>query len=123
MKKSLVVLLHLGFWACYSILIVIILGVYNKSSHSVSNEHSRMLNALMSLLLFAFIPSVVSYFLYYFILFPKYLQQKKFFLSAIYGILISAGAALVAYILQRYLIETGRLGDMDEGGKNGRSKA
>ncbi|MCW3111246.1 MAG: hypothetical protein JWQ09_5752 [Segetibacter sp.] len=51
------------------------------------------------------------------------MQQKKFVLSIIYGILISTGAALVAYVLQRYFIETGRLTDMDEGGKNGRSKA
>jgi LytS/YehU family sensor histidine kinase len=56
-------------------------------------------------------------------LFPKYLQQKKFFLSIIYGLLISVGVALAGYILMRYLIETGKITDMDSGGKKGRSTA
>jgi LytS/YehU family sensor histidine kinase len=56
-------------------------------------------------------------------LFPKYLQQKKFLLSVIVGIAISAGASVVAYILHRFLIETGHVIDMDQGGKNGRSTA
>lgn len=123
MKKSFVVLLHIGFWACYFILIVIILSVYYRSILYTSAPESRIMNALISLFFFAFIPSLVSYFSYYFFLFPKYLKQKKFFISIIYGILISAGAALISYILLRYLIESGHVIDMDQGGKNGRSTA
>ena len=123
MKKSVIVLLHLGFWACYFILIAIILAVYYRSSTNVSNEESRILNALKSLFLFAFIPSFISYWSYYFLLFPKYLQHKRIFLSIIHGILISAGAALFGYILIRYSIESGSITDMDDGGKHGRSTA
>ena len=115
MKRSFVVLLHIGFWACYFILIVIMLGVYYRSSLNVGNQEDRILNALKSIFLFAFIPSFISYFSYYFILFPKYLQHKRIFLSIIHGILISVGAALIAYILIRYLIESGYIIDMDEG--------
>ncbi len=74
-------------------------------------------------MIFAFVPSVIAYFFNYFFLFPKYLQQKKYFLSVILGIGIAAGAALVGYILIRLAIETGNLKDMDKGGKNGRSTA
>ncbi len=123
MKKSLVVLIHIGFWVCYFILIGIMLGVYYRSSPKLINQESRIMNALISLVFFAFIPSLISYFSFYFLLFPKYLKQKKFFLSIIYGILISAGAALISYMLLRYLIESGHVTDMDQGGKNGRSTA
>ena len=119
MKKSLVVLIHIGFWACYFILIFIALALYYRSNHSVP----LMMNALKSILLFAFIPSCLSYFLYYFLLFPQYLQRKRISLSIIYGLLISVGSALIGYVLIRYFIETGRIIDMDEGGKNGRSTA
>jgi len=119
MKKSLVVLIHIGFWACYFILVFIALGLYYRSNHSVP----LMMNALKSVLLFAFIPSCISYFLYYFLLFPNYLKQKRISRSIIYGILISAGAAIIGYVLIRYFIESGRIIDMDEGGKNGRSTA
>ena len=123
MKKSFLVLLHIGFWACYFILIVIMLSVYYRSSLYASAPGSRMVIAFENILLFAFIPSLISFYLYYFILFPKYLQQKKFLLSIIVGILMSACAAVVAYILHRYLIESGHVTDMDQGGKNGRSTA
>jgi len=88
-----------------------------------SATNSRMLIALKNILLFAFVPSFLSFYLYYFILFPKYLQQKKFIQSIIVGLLISASVAVAGYILHRYLIETGRVIDMDEGGKHGRSTA
>ncbi len=84
---------------------------------------SRVVNALNSILLFAFIPSAASFYSYYFFLFPKYLQNRKIFLAIFYGILISLLAAIIGYILIRYFIESGRIIDMDEGGKHGRSTA
>ncbi len=123
MKKSVVVLLHMGFWACYLILMGIILAVYSKSGVNISNQGLRVMNAFYSISLFALTPSFLTFYLFYFLLFPKYLQQKKFFLSIIYGLLISIGAAVIGYVLIRYFIETGRISDMDKGGKNGRTTA
>ncbi|MDB5134407.1 MAG: hypothetical protein JWP37_1010 [Mucilaginibacter sp.] len=123
MKKSFVLLINLGFWLCYSVLIIILLTVYNRSTPHGADHVARVVNALKNLLLFAVIPSVVCYFLYYFLLFPRYLQQKKFFLAAIFGVLIAVGIAVSGYLLHRYLIESGRVIDMDNGGKNGRSTA
>ncbi|MFT3678854.1 MAG: sensor histidine kinase [Ferruginibacter sp.] len=123
MRRSFVVLLHIGFWLCYCTLVVIVLAVYYRTNTYGENQEVRIMNALKNLLMFAFIPSVISYFLYYFILFPKYFQQKKYLLTLIVGFLLSACVAVIAYILHRYLIETGRIIDMDNGGKNGRSTA
>ena len=123
MKKSFVVLLHIGFWLCYFILAAIILAVYYRTNVNAVNQLARIMNALKTLLLFAFLPSVISYTLYYTILFPKYLQQKKYLQSLVWGLVISGGAAVAAYVLLRYFIETGSITDMDNGGKNGRSTA
>lgn len=119
MKRSFVILLHVGFWACYFLLVFIVLALYYRSNHDVS----RVVNALLSILLFAFIPSVTSFYLYYFLLFPRYLQQRKIFLAIIIGILSSVITAALAYILLRFIIESGYIIDMDEGGKHGRSTA
>lgn len=123
MKKSVVVLLHTGFWACYLILIVIMLAVYSKSGGNAGAQGARVMNAFYSILLFAVVPSVITFYLFYLMLFPKYLQQKKFFLSIIYGLLIATGAAIIGYVLIRYFIESGRITDMDKGGSKGRSTA
>ncbi|WP_028981115.1 sensor histidine kinase [Sporocytophaga myxococcoides] len=119
MKKTFVFLLHVGFWACYFLLVFIALALYYRSNHDIS----RVMNALNTILLFAFIPSVGSFYSYYFLLFAKYLQKKKIFQSIFIGILISLVVAILAYILLRFFIESGRIIDMDEGGKNGRSTA
>ncbi|CAN5490672.1 hypothetical protein BH11BAC5_BH11BAC5_54830 [soil metagenome] len=123
MKKSIVILLHVGFWACYLILIAIILAVYSKSGANLSNQSARVMNAFYSITLFALVPSFITFYLFYFLLFPKYLQRNKYFLSVIYGLLIAIAAAIIGYILIRYFIETGHISDMDKGGKNGRSTA
>jgi two-component system, LytTR family, sensor kinase len=99
------------------------LAVYYRSSPGTGSQAPRILNAFKSLFLFAFIPSFISYWGYYFILFPKYLLHKRISLSIIHGITISATAALLAYFLIRYSIESGFMTDMDDGGRHGRSTA
>lgn len=99
------------------------LGVYYRSSIHGNNQEVRILNALKNLLFFAFFPSFISYWTYYFLLFPRYLKHKSVFLSIIHGIIISTGAALIGYILIRFSIESGYMIDMDDAGKHGRSTA
>ncbi len=123
MRKSIVVFLDIGFWVCYLLLIAIMLAVFYRSSSHTVDQTARLVNAFESLFLFAFFPSFITYYGCYFIVFPKYLQQKKYILSIISGILISAGASVIVYILMRFLIESGQLIDMDKGGVNGRSTA
>lgn len=123
MKKSFVILLHTGFWLCYFMLVAIVLTVYYRTNLNAINQEARVMNALKNILLFAFIPSVISYFTYYFVLFPRYLQQKKYIRSAFMAILISLLAAIFSYIVLRFFIESGYVADMDEGGRKGRSTA
>lgn len=123
MKKSIVILLHIGFWLCYLLLIVIMLAVFYRSSNQSVDQTARIVNAFVSISLFAFLPSFLTFYACYFLVFTKYLQQKKFLLSIVSGFLFSVVASIIAYILMRYFIETGQLIDMDKGGINGRSTA
>jgi sensor histidine kinase YesM len=123
MKKSILILLHIGFWLGYLLLIGIMLAVFYRSSSHAIDQTARVLNAFKSLFMFAFLPSFLTFYGCYLIVFPKYLQQKKFLFSLLYGILISIGASIIAYVVMRYLIESGQLMDMDKGGINGRSTA
>lgn len=123
MKKSFVILLHIGVWLIYFLMVGIVLTVYSRTEVNTINQMARIINALKNILLFAFIPSAGSFYFYYFILFPKYIQQKKYTQALLSGLVISALISILGYILHRYLIETGQVMDMDEGGRNGRSTA
>jgi two-component system, LytTR family, sensor kinase len=119
MKRPFVILLHVGFWACYFLLVFIVLGLYYRSHHDVD----RLMNALYSVLLFAAVPSALCFYSYYYFLFPGYLQKKKILQAIFIGLMIAILAGVVSYILIRFFIETGRIEDMDEGGRHGRSTA
>jgi len=54
--------------------------------------------AIMRVDLFAVIPSIISFYSFYFIVF-QYLQKKRFLLSIIYAITIAIGASLIGTIL------------------------
>lgn len=123
MKKSVIIFLHIGFWICYLLLIVIVVGVFYRSNHSTVDQTSKIFNAIASVSLFALFPSIIAFYFYYFLVFPKYLQHKKHFSAILSALIISLAAAILSYISIRFFIETGRLIDMDEGGRHGRSTA
>lgn len=97
MTKPLVALLHAGFWFCYLVLIMVILGVLYGGSQHV--EESQIANSFLTILLFAFIPSALSFYGFYFIVFPQYLKHKKFAPPLLYGLLISLLSACAGYLL------------------------
>lgn len=95
MKKTVIVLLHIGYWFCYLILILVILGALFGDDGSV--PESKIGNAFHILIYFALIPSAITFYLFYGVLFKHYLQQKRFVLAALYGSTISLGAAVLGY--------------------------
>lgn len=101
MKKTVVILLHIGYWLCYLILIMVILGVLFGDNGSVSE--SRIWQAFNTLIYFALIPSAITFYLFYAVLFKKYLQQKKFLLVGLFGSIISLGSAALGFCLM-YLV-------------------
>lgn len=123
MKRSFVFLFHIGFWICYSLLVLVVLAVYSRNFQSESEAISKISNALKNLSLFAILPSIVSYVAYSFILFPKYFSQKKYFTAVGLGLLLSLATSIIFYLTHRSLIENGYIADMDRGGSAGRSTA
>ena len=81
MKRSIFVLLHAGFWACYVMVILIMLGVYGQTSANGDNQTQGIANAFYNIALLAPVPSCISFYLFYFLLSPKYLHQRKVLIS------------------------------------------
>ncbi len=86
MKKYIISLLHIGFWACYSLLMIIMLGLLFKNNSYGKDRVDLIFKYLFS---FAIIPSVISFYSYYCLIFPYYLKRKSIYKSIIYSVLIS----------------------------------
>lgn len=93
MKKSLIVGLHIGFWLCYLVLtiVLVVLSLEGADNAVVDETTERVLY-------FTVIPSIISFYLYYVFVFPKF-RKKKLILTFIYALSFAIGAALIGHLL------------------------
>jgi hypothetical protein len=102
MKKTVVALLHIGYWFCYLILILVILGVLFGDDGAVSE--TKIEKAFHTLIYFILIPSAITFYLFYGVLFSKFLQQRKFVQTACYGLLTALASAIIGYYMLEWII-------------------
>ena len=93
MKKSVIVFLHIGFWFCYFSLVIVMLAIFGRTE----TEESRLEFFFEVVLFFALVPSAITFYAFYSIIFPRFLQKGKILKSIIYGILIAVLAADFGY--------------------------
>jgi two-component system, LytTR family, sensor kinase len=103
MKKSSIVLLHIGYWVLY----LLLLSIFMMALPHVYEAHS--LSRLGRVLFFSpifvrfILPSVISFYLFYLFLFPIFLQRKKIialvFSSILVAIVISLFTLFVTHLL------------------------
>ena len=98
MKKSLTILLHLGFWGCYLIVVLIILAVLYQGVPEDQME-ARIENGFTIIFFFAFVPSMITFYVFYFVVFTKYIQQNKIILAIVYGLVTSVISAIIGYAM------------------------
>lgn len=97
-KRSLITLeLHAGFWACYLILIGVIMGAIYGSRGGV--EDAQMERTFITLLAFALVPSTITFYSFHFLIFPRLVKAKSHFFTILYSIGISLVAGCVGFIL------------------------
>lgn len=85
MKKSIVFLIHISFWFFYLLLQFIILAAATQGfSYGIGLSKIVKLDVC-----YVLIPSIIVFYSFYFLLFPKFIKTRKIVTSIIYGILIS----------------------------------
>lgn len=96
MKKSMIILMHMGFWACYFILVLVILAILFGSDPTATEEKTEF--AFNVIFHFAIIPSILAFYGFYFLVFPKYVQTRQYAKAAIIGLLIAIACAVSTFM-------------------------
>ena len=96
MKKSLIVSLHIGYWLCFALVGIMLLAAFSRGEEL---EASRLEMVFYVFSCMGFVPSSISFYAFYYFLFPKYLKKKKILQSVTYGILICIVASSIGYLL------------------------
>ena len=99
MKKTIVALLHLGYWACYLLLVMVIIGVVYGRDGDISPE--KLQRAFGALALFVLLPSAITFYGFYFLIFPHFILKKKIWAAVGWGI----GIAFTAVCIGALMIE------------------
>lgn len=95
MKRSFVIAIHIGFWFVYFLLLLFIIVAATQGFSSGPN-----LGYIIKIgIPFAVLPSFCAFYLFYWFLFPRYIQTRKIGHSFLYGALISIVSALAGVIL------------------------
>lgn len=95
MKKSVILIIHIGFWISYFLLLLIITAALTQGFSSDLNFGYIIKLGIP----FVILPSFIVFYISYFFLFPKYIQTRKIGLSFFFGILISVSAAFIASLI------------------------
>ncbi len=99
MKKSIIIFLHIGFWFCYSLLILLFFGVLSNANTGERPPFKIIANLIFGM---TYLPALITFYSFYFILFPKFLLKKKILRLCIFSVIISISASLIG-VLVMYL--------------------
>lgn len=101
MKKPVVILLHLGYWMIYTLLLVVMLA------GMLIDRHPGNVNKFtLAVFMFGFtvLPGLVAFYGFYTLLFTRLLQKKKLLLLFVFGILVAFAGALAGGVFMSLAI-------------------
>ena len=81
MKKAVVVFIHCGYWLLYLLLLAVIFAVAQAQIRKTPPD----LSSLYPLIVLCVAPNLVSFYAFYFLLFPRFLVRQKIFALIIFG--------------------------------------
>jgi sensor histidine kinase YesM len=94
MKKSVVALLHLGYWLVFLLLISFIVWAFCLPE--INKDHSIPIGKIIfGFILFIGIPGMIAFYSFYTFIFTKYFITKKVFKLVAFGIITSIGSGII----------------------------
>ncbi|MGL5891486.1 MAG: sensor histidine kinase [Bacteroidia bacterium] len=107
MKKSVVLLLHIGYWFVFLVLLWLFLGlllpVMTELREPGYNDFTLLARQWFKLMLgFAIVPGVISFYINYTVVFNRFLKQRRmllFFFAVIGTVVLSVATGLLVFAL------------------------
>jgi two-component system, LytTR family, sensor kinase len=96
MKKSAIILLHIGYWVLYLLLIASFMLALSQHHGQRTLYNFAQFMFLSPVFTHFILPCAVAFYIFYFVLFPRFLQRKKFFALVVSGVVASYFLALLS---------------------------
>jgi hypothetical protein len=89
LKKLVITLLHIGYWTLYTLLLLLLLVMVNRT---IALHYKPL---AMFMVPFIYVPAVIGFYTFYTFLFTRFLARKKIAALAAMGLLVSLAAGLI----------------------------
>lgn len=102
MKKSLIAILHIGYWFVYLLLAMMMMYAVSRSENlSESGREEVIATAFFFMVL---LPAIITFYTFYLVLFPRYFGRQQFGLAFLIGAGVSVGAPLLGFAFMGFLL-------------------
>ena len=103
MKRLAVTGLHTAYWGLYFLLLLLFASIAWHTAHATFRG---FLHAIIfsPVTIFTALPAIITFYIFYSILFPRFLQHKRLVLLALTGLVIPVASSLLIYISGRTLL-------------------
>lgn len=96
MKKPIIIILHIGYWLIFLLLLVVLYALTNAAAlGNEANEGIGVGEWLKLMFSTTILPGIICFYTFYFFLFSKFLQQRKILAFFIGAAITPFGAAVV----------------------------
>ena len=103
MKRLAVAGLHTAYWGLYFLLLLLFASIAWHTSHATFRG---FLHAIIfsPVTIFTALPAIITFYIFYSVLFPRFLQHKRLVLLALTGLIIPTASSVLIYISGRVLL-------------------
>jgi two-component system LytT family sensor kinase len=106
MKKPFIVLLHCAYWFLYLLLLAIVFATLTLQIKKTSLLPS--ISLIFPIVLLYLAPNMLSFYAFYFLLFPRYLFRRKIFALLVFGALVCLISAVSGNLIALALFGAGQ---------------
>jgi two-component system, LytTR family, sensor kinase len=99
MKKSMITLLHISYWVLYLFVVFIYIMALNIHNANFTNQNRNVGFFLHPIVFGAIIPALIGFYTFYYVLFFKFLSNKKIINLVFASILVAFLAAVLTELL------------------------
>lgn len=106
MNRAVVVFLHGGYWSVYLLMFLLVISTFARMQ---PGRAEFSVSSFLPLVVLAVMPNLISFYSFYFWLFPNFLSRGKTFTLGIAGIIVSICSALAGALLSSVFFGFGQV--------------
>jgi two-component system, LytTR family, sensor kinase len=103
MKRLAVTGLHTAYWGLYFLLLLLFASIAWHTAHATFRGFLQAI-IFSPVTIFTALPAIITFYIFYSVLFPRLLQHKRLFLLGLSGVAVSCGSSLLVFMAMSRLL-------------------